>query len=433
MSCEQNISRQDIIKAFYKKERELRQPIGTILFQTLRPHLADIIKDLDDYELKKYILKKFQTYSQNNGFPPNFSQTKESFGKILDNWTSKYYKNSTKKVQTSIERHNIFALAFILCLDDQVTDEILLSIKQHPLHRGDISETIIRYCLKTPGKKNLNFAYQMYQCFLHLLNSKIDLKTSIKNDISYSKRSEFLKNEMVLTKIASSENNSTVALEESLLERIKAWETLNELSNYFKENDVKVLQKLLFLQEHFSRVSQKTMATICKKEEVNSRSARYFLKNICPTSVSNVFTALNKTLNQDNSIFENCILPTRIYVLLMGLSSWCADNASQLSLKEHVNTLLQNCDFGILNNSCFEDRFVLELNEYTFEKNNVFYCGKMLAKPASSDKKAEIFLEIIKKYFEFSHENDIENPFVSYDWKSSTQFFDFGILETKND
>ena len=164
-------------------------------------------------------------------------------------------------------------------------------------------------------------------------------------------------------------------------------------------------------QEDGYMLIEKNNGKICFKIKINKVNRSY-------TTISNTFLQFKKACNKMSKIH-----PTRIYVIIMSIMAWCQKDRQE-SLSDYVDQRLLACDFHLLDERYAEDRFVLEIENYVFDKKMYYKDSndkKIEVDNIISTTRAEAYSNVIGGYLD--REN---NPFIGLDWGKSNQFFDFG-------
>lgn len=311
---------EELVTAFYNKEKSLKKPIGEILFKILREELSETftIKDSENAndKLRGYIKEELEKYfEEDNHIIPCISQEIDSFSRNMRNWVTDSYKGDYGKYTKDIDRACILTIAFVLGLSHNSCDKLLKAVNQHPLHRGDISENIIIHCLK--NQKDFSVAISLYKCFKHLCETHSIYLTE--NTVSFIERSKYIKDNLQLTKISNNEIEYEISQE--LKDEVQKWEKINYGRTYFDDRDIRALDKMLSLQNYFSLVSKKTlatMATICEDDKTNNKKSRAFFKKmftkssreasvICKRSEKDLRKAL-VAFNEEFGLLDNILI-----------------------------------------------------------------------------------------------------------------------------
>ena len=171
-------------------------------------------------------------------------------------------------------------------------------------------------------------------------------------------------------------------------------------------------ESVIMLQIH--RVGEKVVLKCEIRKAVKSANA-----------ISNIFRDLENTLNNAHNAH-----PTRTYVILLGIVSWCQSNR-RTCLSDYVDDLLNSCDFHLLDDRYSEDRFVIELNNYAFD-GNIYYINPnnkniQLQVNGKWHDKATAYNYIIVEYLSRK-----DNVFDGMSWIKSNQFFDFENFSYEN-
>lgn len=441
MNCDTNKKFTELIVEFYMQEKKMQKPLGMPLFDVLRNLLAQRLQSASDNEIRAFIRESYDEYIKNNKVPRE-SQKRESFDRNMRDWLSDSYKGIWGNFAKDIDRASILTIAFVLGFSDQMCNKMLLAVNQHPLHRGDVSENIIIHCLKEG--KSFSHAEKIYQCFEYLGSNEPHIKLE-QGDVSFSKRTEFVKDKMALTDIHQLTKDFDFSLE--FKELVLKWEKDNTNEELFDNKDIQVIKNLIVLQNYFNKVSQRTLSSIHKNTEINSLASRSFLKKLfnpkketiikSANSISNVFADFNKAISS-----RGLSHPTRAFVIMMGIVSWCQLDNTTISLEEYVNTLLveELCNFRPLDSVYSDDRFVMELNKYVFKKlsekkgiiyyhfNDDEYYSVVFEQKNNFITKQEAFQTIISGYLE-----NPNNTLRTSEWKNSYQFFDFSTFKQKTE